>query len=328
MDENVEKIVEDEFKNGSTFKEISEKTGKKEWEIVKIKEHLIETGKLTKEDIEAGKENRKRIFLQTDPTNIKIRKYVLAGLSQSETAVLVELSQATVGKRLNEFKKFGLISQDEIDKARKQYLEEQKTDSLIREQVLLNLRKGRVKNDFAKELGLTERGVNSIQQSLIEEGKITQKEIDEAVEKFGKIAQKEKKVLELLKQGYTYADISREVKYSAVTVKKLKEKFVNSKQLDADEYEEKKKQRRKEKKLNASKENNNDKEKTILAMLKTGYDTRTICRKTKLAKIDVNIIVRRLIKDGIITKEQIDIAQERYIEQTEQKILAGLKRRR
>ena len=45
-------------------------------------------------------------------------------------------------------------------------------------------------------------------------------------------------------------------------------------------------------------------------------------------KIIVNNIQKNLIKKGIITKEQIDIAQEKYKEQTEQKILAGLKRRR
>lgn len=328
MDEDIEKIVEDELKSGSTYKEISKKTGKNDKQIMEIKERLMEAGKLSREDIKAGKENKKRIFLQTDSTNIKIKKYTLAGLSQMETAKLLEISQSTVGKRLEEFKKIGLISQAEIEKAREQYLLEQKEDSLLREQVLINLQKGRVKNDFAQELGLTERGANFIQQSLIEEGKITQKEIDEAVEQFGKTAQKEKKVLELLKQGYTYTDISRETNLSTTTIRKLKEKFVNSNQLNDDEYEEKKKQRKKEKNTSTSKENAKGEEETILEMLRIGYDTRTICRKTKLARIDVNNIQRNLIKKGSITKEQIDIAQARYIEQTEQKILAGLKRRR
>ena len=193
MDEDIEKIVEDELKIGSTYKEIREKTGKNDKEIMKIKERLMEAGKIKKEDIKAGKENKKKIFLQTDSTNIKIRKYKLAGLSQMEISKLLGISQVTVGKRIEEFKKFGLISQDEIEKAREQYLIEQKEDSLLREQVLINLQKGRVKNDFAQELGMTERGVNFIQQSLIEEGKITQKEIDEAVEQFGKTAQKRRK---------------------------------------------------------------------------------------------------------------------------------------
>lgn len=328
MDEEIEQIVADEFKSGSTYKEISEKTGKDGKYLLEIKKRLIEIGNLTEEDIKRGKENRKKIFLQTDSTNIKIRKYTLAGLSQTETAKLLQISQFTVRKRLGEFMKYDLISQAEIEKARLQYLLEQKEDSLLREQVLINLQKGRVKNDFAQELGLTERGANCIQQSLIEEGKITQKEIDEAVEQFGKTAQKEKKVLELLKQGYTYTDISRETNLSTITIKKLKEKFVNSNQLDDDEYEEKKMQRKKEKNISTSKENTKDEEETILEMLRIGYDTRTICRKTKLARIDVNNIQRNLIKKGTITKEQIDIARERYIEQTEQKILAGLRRRR
>lgn len=85
---------------------------------------------------------------------------------------------------------------------------------------------------------------------------------------------------------------------------------------------------KKDKNTTTSKGNTKDEEETILEMLRMGYDTRTICRKTKLARIDVNNIQKNLIKKGIITKEQIDIAQEKYKEQTEQKILAGLKRRR
>lgn len=309
MDEDIEKIVEDELKIGSTYKEIREKTGKNDKEIMKIKERLMEAGKLKKEDIKAGKENKKKIFLQTDSTNIKIRKYKLAGLSQMEISKLLGISQVTVGKRIEEFKKFGLISQDEIEKAREQYLIEQKEDSLLREQVLINLQKGRVKNDFAQELGMTERGVNFIQQSLIEEGKITQKEIDEAVEQFGKTAQKEKKVLELLKQGYNYTDISRKINLSTITIRKLKEKFVNSNQLDDDEYKEKKMQRKKDKNTTTSKGNTKDEEETILEMLRMGYDTRTICRKTKLARIDVNNIQKNLIKklkeNGEVTDKEI-----------------------
>lgn len=329
MSEEIEQIVESELRKGSTFKEISEKICKSEHVVLKIKNRLIEKGKLSEEDIRKGKEERKRIFLQTDPTNIKIREYTLAGLSQTETALLLEISQFTVGKRLKQFKKFELISQEEIEIAREQYLNEQKEDNLLREQVLTNLKKGIVKNDFAKALGLTERGAYGIQQSLIEEGKITQKEIDEAVQQFGKITQKDKKVLELLKQGFNYADIAREINYCTRKIKKIKEQFISNGQLDETEYEEAKKQRNKEMKetTNNSEESIEKIEERIIPMLMLGYDTSIICRKTKLASIDVNIAIKHLIKKESITKEQIDMAREKYVEQTEQKILAGLRKR-
>ncbi len=329
MSEKIEQIVEDELRKGSTFKEISEKIDRSDKVVLKIKNSLIEKGKLSEEDIRKGKEERKRIFLQTDPINKKIMEYTLAGLSQSETSQLLEISQVTVGVHIKEFKQFGLISQEEIEKARKHYLEEQKEDSLLREQVLTNLRKGIVKNDFAKQLGLTERGAYSIQQSLIEEGKITQEEIDEAVLQLGKITMRKQKVLELLKQGFNYTDTAIETGYCIVTIKKLKEQFVDNGQLNEKDYEEKKRIRKVEKQNNIGdiEESTDRIEEIILPMLMRGYDTTIICRKTQLATIDINRAVKRLIKSGKITKEQIDIARERYIEETEQKILFGLRKR-
>lgn len=78
-------------------------------------------------------------------------------------------------------KKYGFITQEEMDKARQEYNLEIKCDNIRSDVVLEQLRRGRGKIDFAPELGISVTGAKFIQKSLIEEGRITQAEIDEAV---------------------------------------------------------------------------------------------------------------------------------------------------
>ena len=325
--EEIEKIVEKELRNGKTIGEISKQIGKCRDYVSKIKKHLIEKGVFTEEEIvQVQNEKSKKSFLEDSVTK-QILKYVRAGLPQDDIARLVNRAQGVVSHKISLLRQYGIITQQEIDNARSEYIKEVKSDNFRRDLVLENLRNGRLKVDFAEEIGLTERGVSFIQMELIEDGVITQEEIDEAVRKYGKEAQKENKVIELLKQGYTYEQISANTGYGTVTVRRIKEKAINEGKITEEEYQKaRKKYQDRLKTQSQSPKFDEEQEVLVLEMLKKGKPTKHITRKTGLTVKTVKLIIKSLVAKAEITEEYINKARESTEQEIERKILIGLKK--
>jgi len=324
--EEIEKIVETELKKGKNLREISEIVCICPNSVSKIKKQLIDKGLITEEEIKLAKaEKDKKAFLE-DLITQKILKYVKAGLSQEDIARLVNRAQGVVNRRILLLKQYGIIMQEEIDAARKDYIEETKNDNLIKDVVLEKLKQGKFIHDIASILGLSDRTVKRIQDSLIAEGKITQEEIDEALRNSGTKAKRDSMVIELLRQGYSYEEIGEEVGCGVTTVKRIKAKAIADGKLNEEEYKKAKKQRKDIlKKQPTRKEENAEKDKLIIEMLKAGKPIKYIVRKSGLAIGKLNEIIEELIEAGMITKEEIEQAREGNEKEVERKILEGLK---
>lgn len=325
---DIENIVEKELREGKTFCQISQLIGKSNEYVNKIKQELVQNGRITENEIEKAKFEKKRSLFETDVNKQNLLKYVRAGLSQRDIAHLLKCSQATVGNHIRELKKYGLITQEEINKGRQEYKQETKYDNIRREKVLEQLKLGRLKIDFAPELGLSVTGAMFIQKSLIEEGRITQVEIDEAVATKGKRIQMKNRIIELLKQGYRYNEISEIVGTAPPSIRKVKNEAINEGKFTEEEYQSAIKNRR-EKLKNApqeSEEENKQFEKQVFELIKRGKNIGYIRKKTGKTKAKIQKIIRSLIKNGKITQSEIDEAREKVAKQLEHKVLIGLRK--
>lgn len=325
--EEIEQIVAEQLLQGKSRSEIAEKVGKCSDTIGKIKKQLIEKGIITEAEIQVASLGRKRQMFLTSPEIKKLLRYVQAGLSQDDIANLLGKSQGRISEHIKQLIKYGEISQEDIEQARNKYKKELKEDNFRRDAILENLKKGRLRSDFAHEVGLTERGVKYIQQSLIEEGKITQAEIDQAIKMYGKEAQKENRVIELLKQGYTYEEISQKVRCGTVKVKRIKEQAIAKGIINEEEYQDARRKHREQLRQQESPHEQDERlEQLLLEMLKKGKNSKFINKTLKITMEQKRAMQKKLIKRLAITKDEIEEAAKRYEEETERKILIGLRR--
>ena len=277
---------------------------------------------------EQAKFEKRKNFLSTDSKMQNLMKYVRAGLSQRDIAQLLNISQTTVRYYIGELKKYGFITQEEIDKAKEKYNQEIKYDNIKREKVLEELKKGRLKVDFAPELGLTVTGVTYIQKSLIEEGRITQSEINEAVENKGKKRQTKNRIIELLKQGYMYEEVSEIVDFSKEYVRRIKNEAVSQGKFTEEEYQNAIKDRQEQLKNESQKPKCEDMqlEQQILELTKKGKNIYFVSRKVGERRAKIQEVIKRLIKEGKITQTEINEASEKEERELERKVLIGLRR--
>jgi DNA-binding NarL/FixJ family response regulator len=276
---------------------------------------------------EQAKFEKRKNFLSTDSKMQNLMKYVRAGLSQRDIAQLLNISQTTVRYYIGELKKYGFITQEEIDKARQEYKQEIKYDNIKREKVLEQLRQGRLKVDFAPELGLSVTGAAYIQKSLIEEGRITQEEIDEAVAIKGKNRQRKNKIIELLKQGYMYEEVSAIVDFSKEYIRRIKNEAVSQGEFTEEEYQNaiKERQARLKNEPQKPKEENRQLEQQVLELIKKGKNIYFISKKTGERRANIQAVIKKLIKAGKITQREIDESREKGAKELERKVLIGLR---
>ena len=326
--EEINLIIKQQLKAGKTFDEIADDTGKSKWYIGNLKKQLILDGEISDEDIETARNRLKEKTFIADPKNQQILQYARLGLSQSDIAYEVKSTQTKISRILMQFKAYGVITQEEIDSARASYKKEIKYDDLRRDRIKEALEAGRLKSEFASEVGVTERGAKIIQDSLIEEGRITQGEIDKAVATKGKEAQKRNRVIELLRQGYLYKEVTEVVGYCPITVRKIKDKAISDGIFTEEEYQKQRVQRRLQMKQEPKKTTVDDEELTekVLQMLKMGKDMFYMRRKTGKSKAEIQTAQKKLMKDGRITDEEIKEARKKSAEELERKVLIGLKK--
>ncbi len=182
MEEIELKIVE-LVRQGYTLKEISETLNLNYVnQIFPKKKRLMEEGYLTQEDFEKGKEERKRREYIKNPLIQKVFKYKLEGFSDTKISKMsdIQLVQNTVSKYVREGIRLGIIKREDIEKAEKEKKEEDKLNNLDRKRILVGLKRGETYVEIAKDTTVGEQQVKNISLSLIEEGFITQEEIDVA----------------------------------------------------------------------------------------------------------------------------------------------------
>ena len=292
--EQIDAIIEEQLRSGKTQKEIFADTGKTINYIMELKKKLIAAGKLSDEAIEQARNVRKKQAFIADSKVQKILQYAKEGLSQTDIAYEVKSNQNAISRTLKKLKKYGVITQEEIDEARKRYDLEVKYDDLRRDRIKEALEAGRLKSEFASEVGLTQRGARIIQNSLIEEGRLNQEEVDRAVATKGKEAQRRARVVELLKQGYLYSEVTEVEGYTPVTVRKIKDKAISDGVFTEEEYQQKRALRRQEQKQlpKAEKEADQALEEVVLKMLKDGKDMFYMRRKTGKSKKEIQTAVK------------------------------------
>ena len=326
--EEIERIIEQGLMQGKDYKEIAKEIDRSLPVFFQMKKKLIQKGIISEEQIEKAKNEKKKEYLVTDPKMQKIMEYIKEGLPQTDIAKLVNTKPETIAYIIKRFKQYGLITQQEIEEAREERSKKIRSNDVRKEQVLEQLMQGRTKKDLASELGLSETTLKVIQDSLIDEGRITQNQIEEAVEKQGKQAQKRNKVIQMLMQGYKYEDICQEVGYSHQTVSKIKKQAIRDGRLTEEEYQQAKKQRQS---IPEKTEKQNEKENTaieqqVLELLRKGKCMYFMRKKTGLSRDNIQSIVKKLIKQGEITQSEIDIASKEDAKEAEKKVLIGLKK--
>lgn len=325
---NMDAKIKELLRAGKTIKQINIETGKSLSYIQSIRKSMIESKELSEEEIEKAREESKRQSFISDPNNQKILKYARQGLSQNDIAYEVGSNQITISRILKIFKNYGVLTQEEIDEARARYNQEVKYDDFRRDLAVKALEAGRLKSDFAHEIGVTERGAKVIQDSLIEEGRITQEQIDQAVATKGKEVLRRQKIIELLKQGYLYQEISEMDGYCPTTIRRIKEKAIKEGVFTEEDYQVARLQRVSERKKQPKKSKGEDKEleNAILDMLSRGKDMFYMRRKTGKTKKDIQDLIQKVMKDGKISNAQIREAREKAKQELERRVLIGLKK--
>lgn len=326
--EQINLIIEQELRQGRTHKEIASKVHKTAVYVQNVKNKLIESGQLLESDIKQGKEQRKKQEFMADSTIQQILSYARQGLSQQDIEYELKVKQTTISFYLRKAKEYGLITQEEIDRARLSYRQEVRYDDLRRDLVYQALLDGKLKYDFAKEIGLSPSGARVIQDSLIEEGRITQEQIDEAVARRGKEVQRKNRAIELFRQGYMNKEISEELGYYLRTVTLIKQAAISEGKLTEEEYIQARKERlaRLEGKPKKTHQDNSELIEQTLQLLRQGKNMSFLRKKTGQNAPNMRNIIKKMIAEGYITQSEIDEAREKNAKELERKILIGLRR--
>lgn len=305
--EEIEKIIETELRKGKSQREIGKIVGICVDYVRQITKQLVEKGRITPEEIEQAKKQKIKTEFLEDTTTQAILKYVKAGLPQDDIARLVGKAQGVISSKIKLLKEDGIISQEEINNAREAYKKELKDDNFTRDAVLENILQGRLIHHFAKELGMTGNGVKFILDSLIAEGKVTKKQIDEAKkrhkEELKKDKQKikdneefEKQVLQMIKKGKSIRDICIKLGITISKVKSIVQKLVKRGDIT-------------EKEIKEDIENYEEElERTIIKGLKNGYSQLEIVNMFEEGEVSQQYIqkyIKKLISKGVITEEEI-----------------------
>ena len=311
--------------------------------IKKYKTNLMRSGKITQAEIDKAREDR-RIASKAQDKN---RKEILLGLrnGESDKEIVKRLSFGL--KRLDDIKRDlineGLISHEEIQAAR--MARKEKEDSVLRKQLLHCLLAGESNAEILSYAPYGAKKFNILKNQLIEEGKINQKQIDEArarmhdlfysqntsayiVSKARRVDVDEPNdeinqalVLEGLKQGFTIVEIvenNQNQNLSRHSVSRYKSQLIANGSITLQEIED-------------ARFNRNEayKKSLVLQGLRSGFTIAEIMASDtsgKLARATVRRYKNELLEEGSITDQEIDDAKfdrnERYKKEL---VLQGLR---
>ena len=102
------------------------------------------------------------------------------------------------------------------------------------EEILRLLREGYLQKEIAEKIGIHQSTVSLKIKRLKEEGRITKKEIEEA-NKNKAIKGKDKKILKMLREGYSINKIEKELGLYPITILSIIRELVKRGEITADE---------------------------------------------------------------------------------------------
>lgn len=329
LEENIIKLVE----KGYSFRKIAKILQRNyEKEILTEKKELMRQGLLTEDDIKRGKENRKRIELMNNALVQRIFKYKMQGFSDNAISKMhdINIHQTEVSRYVREGIELGLIKKDEIKKAENERKEKEKENNPDRKRVLEGLRRGEIDTIIARDTTVGYQQVKNIRLELIEEGIITQDEINEAreaakrqQEKESNLEEKEEihideeKLLSYLILGYDTEIIMKKMQildieqYREIVKKLIKEKRITEQEIR--EYRERKKREDKAK---------------ILEELKKGTSQRKIAKLMDTTLCRVQTYIKKIKEEENISDEDIlnwKAEKENSFEKRKPAVLEGLR---
>ena len=213
----------------------------------------------------------------------------------------IGISTATVRRFRNELIKNGKITDEEIESAAKKRELQEKSQDKYRARVLECLRCGLSIKEIAKKLGIGEKKVFNIRKALIEEGEMTEKEIEEAV-----IERKDKErqitvqiVLSGLRKGEKYKEIAENVDIGVEAIKKLVSELIKEGLITREEIDNARENRKEKAKEEDRTEIKYDEllKTRVLKLLLLGIETTTICEVLGINNHVFNLVKEDLIKE-------------------------------
>ena len=328
--EEILKLIEE----GYSLKKISEILKENYRKILEQKDELMQEGLLTDEDIRRGKDNKKLRELQTNPIIQGILKYKRQGISDSAISKMpnIKMSQTDVSKYVKECIRFGLITEKEIEEARNKKEKKDKDENTDRKIILEGLKLGKTHTEIAKDTTVGYQQVKNIKLQLIEEGLITQEEIDIARENAEKIKAQEKenkiriseeiiideeKLLSYLILGYDTKAIEEKMQiYDIKKFKKAVGKLIDEQLITEQEIKEYQERKAKD-----------DKEK-VLEGLKKGMSQREIAKIIDTSLGRTQTYIKNIMKEEEISEDDIlhwKEEKDTSIEKRKAVVLEGLK---
>ena len=320
------------IKEGYTLKQISEKLKQNYREILEQKKILLQEGALTKQHIQQGKDNKKRKELEAMPVVHTILNYKREGLSDNAISEMSDVKrvQSEVSRYVKECIRLGIITQKEIEEARIKKEKKDKEENPNRRIVLEGLRLGKSNNAISLSTTIGYEQVKKITLSLIEEGIITQEEIDIAREKAEAERREnkentdsdnevvdEKLLLIYLMQGYDTRAIMEKMgildldKYKLALEKLIEENQITKQEID--EYREKREIEEKTK---------------VFEGLKAGMSQREIAKIIGSSLHRTQTYIKKIKEEKNITDEDIlawKQEQENSLDKKKAVALEGLK---
>lgn len=255
------------------------------------------------------------------------------GISQAEIARQLGRSKQYICELKKELIANNLITQEEIDEARKSAIEKRNSKKVNKKdierkerktKVLNGLKSGKTAIELMKELNIPSTTINRYIKELIEEGQIDKTEIVNQKNKNKENAEtRNEAILEDIKsEKYTNAEIARKynvskalifwiatgryeemVKRSSKTVKRKRKSSINNPNLKLSEKENK-----------------------VLSYLLRGYTYSFITKEMGISQDELLKVINNLKIVNAINSEQIKEARERKIKSDEDEVIDYLKR--
>lgn len=304
MEKKEEKIIE-LVKKGYSFNKIANELGEDYKELLKIKQDMMKSGKLTEEDIKNGKKADKISNLKENKVVQKIFEYKRQGLSsiEIESKPEINVSKSTINNYVNEGIKYNLITQEEIDKVRHERERKRRIEDPVTVEILKGLKNGETYKSISRRVPMTDCQIKNVTVWLIEEKVITQEEIDSA-----KINPKKKpkpkenntevleeqQIIDYLTLGYDNYDIRyRHPKLNNEVFLNMLDKILEERKITKEEIKQYRQEKREKDKIE------------ILKMLKKGISKKDIAKKLSITEMKMVPYIREIKEEQNINDDDI-----------------------
>lgn len=286
------------LREGKTLSTIAEELGVSPDTAKVCKNRLIAEGTITSEEIDEIREKKRIDEIKNSKETTKILEELKEGKTYEEIGAIIGKTGATVSRRINQLIEWGVISEDAIKEARK--IQASKREQR-KEKVLELLQDKKTCREISRILGINESTVTTMRKELVKEGryeyKRTAKREKIDIESIDEITDEIKKQeLVLLQQGVTLITIRSVLGFKAsCTAKDVEKMLIEEGKIT---YEDIKKAKEQRAEIN---------KKNTLILLRQGYALREIAGKIPYATYHYVLrMVNKLIKEGLISREQID----------------------